>query len=118
MSQERSFTGAETLSRAMIAESDVNHSPWWARSIAISKDMTTLHHDEDELPMTTERSLFLSSLQDALESTVYDGREIPAYLEKDQVEDWFIGQAVRKALDIKRRQVAMLAALAERGVHA
>ena len=104
----------ESISRRMIAESTEDHALWLGAFISMCGGVFRTEAYDDDY-----RKVAISAPEDYATNFLYDnlmdasnGRlEIPEYLETDQVEDWFVAQALKKGLDTYKASMELSARL-------
>jgi hypothetical protein len=92
----------EPISRRMIAESTEEHAPWLGTYLDMCGGVfRTTAYDNEYRPgtMLAPEDFATGILYDNLMDSSVGRLEIPARLADDQVEDWFVAQALKKGLD-------------------
>jgi hypothetical protein len=103
----------ETISRRMIAGSTEDYALWLPTYQGINRGLFRTPAYEDNY-----RSIVISAPEDYASGYLYDyltdasaGRlVIPEYLAVDQIEDWFVGQAMKKGLAMYQKAMEVRAA--------
>jgi hypothetical protein len=100
----------ESISRRMLAESTDDHALWLDAFVSMCGGVfRTAAYDDDY------RTVAISAPEDYATNLLYDnlmdaaaGRlEVPTRLENDQVEDWFVAQALKKGLNIYKASMEL-----------